>query len=330
MEGRIPGTRPASLPELVRAQDRLSFVYLERSIVSRDASAITATDERGTVHIPAATLGALLLGPGTSVTHQAMVLLAECGSTVVWVGERGVRCYAHGRSLASSSRLLEAQAKLITNRTSRLQVARRMYEMRFPGEDVSAMTMQQLRGREGARVRKAYREQSDLTGVPWTRRQVDFEDFSSGDPVNQALSAATTCLYGVVHATIVALGCAPGLGFVHVGHERSFVFDIADLYKAELAIPVAFEVAALDLADVAGHTRRLMRDRMFEAKILERSVRDIRWLLSGEAEEAEEDYRADVVMLWDGMSGAVAGGTSYAIDGVGVDAYGHADGVWEP
>lgn len=100
----IPGARPPSLPELARAQDRMTFLYLEHAVISRDASAITATDERGTVHVPAAALGALLLGPGTRVTHQAMVLLAESASTVVWVGERGVRYYAHGRSLARSSR----------------------------------------------------------------------------------------------------------------------------------------------------------------------------------------------------------------------------------
>jgi CRISPR-associated protein Cas1 len=292
----------------------MTFLYLEHAIISRDASAITATDERGTVHIPAAALGALLLGPGTNVTHQAMVLLAESGSTAVWVGERGVRYYAHGRSLNRSSRLLEAQATLVTNRTSRLAVARRMYEMRFPGEDVSALTMQQLRGREGARVRRAYREHSRRTGVPWNGREYRPDDFTASDPVNQALSAATTCLYGVVHAVVVALGCSPGLGFVHTGHERSFVYDIADLYKAEIAIPVAFDAAALDLVDIGGHVRRAMRDRMFEDRLLERSVRDITWLLTGERNEvpAEGDW-ADVVMLWDGRRGAVASGVSYAL-----------------
>lgn len=290
----------------------MTFLYLEHAVVSRDASAITATDERGTVHVPAAAIGALLLGPGTNVTHQAMVLLAESGSTVVWVGERGVRYYAHGRSLSRSSHLLEAQAALVTNRTARLGVARRMYEMRFPGEDVSALTMQQLRGREGARVRRAYREHSRRTGVPWSGREYRPDDFAASDPVNQALSAATTCLYGVVHAVVVALGCSPGLGFVHTGHERSFVYDVADLYKAELAIPVAFEAAALDLVDIGGHVRRTMRDRMYESRILERSVRDITWLLTGESEEVPtEDDWADVVMLWDGREGAVAGGVSY-------------------
>lgn len=308
----IPGARPPEVPELVRVQDRLTFLYLERAVISRDASAITATDHRGTVHIPAATLGALLLGPGTTITHQAMVLLAESASTVVWVGERAVRYYAHGRSLARSSRLLDAQARLVTHRDQRLEVARRMYEMRFPGEDVSSLTMQQLRGREGARVRRAYREHAQRTGVTWAGRDYQPDDFAASDPVNQALSAATTCLYGVVHAVIVALGCSPGLGFVHTGHERSFVYDIADLYKAELAIPVAFEAAALDLADIGAHTRRTLRDRLVEAKLLERCVRDITTLLLGNVDEAGETRDlADVVMLWDGTDGAVAGGVSY-------------------
>lgn len=119
----IPGPRPVDIGELVRAQDRISFLYLEHSVVHRDANAVTATDEAGTIHIPAATLGVLLLGPGTTISHQAMALIAESGSTVVWVGERGVRYYAHGRSLARSSRLLEAQAYAMTNQSSRLRIA---------------------------------------------------------------------------------------------------------------------------------------------------------------------------------------------------------------
>lgn len=316
MAKEIPGSKPVPLHQLVRAEDRLTFLYLEHCVVHRDANAITARDVRGTVHIPAATLGALLLGPGTTVSQQAMVLMADSGSTAIWVGEHGVRYYAHGRSLACSSRLLLAQAELVSNRSSRLRVAREMYAMRFPGEDTAGLTMQQLRGREGARVRRIYREQADLTGVLWTRREYDTEDFAGGSPVNQALSAANTSLYGVVHAAIVALGCSPGLGFVHTGHVRSFVYDIADLYKAEIAIPVAFEITARDVLDVGAETRRAVRDRMRGGAFLETCVRDIRrLLLSGEAEveygpEAFDD--ADVVMLWDDNGRAVAGGTAYS------------------
>lgn len=301
---------PPDLGQLVRAQDRLSFIYLERCTVHRDGNAVTATDERGIVHIPTATLGALLLGPGTRVTHQAMMLLAESGSTAVWVGERGVRYYAHGRSLARSSRLLEAQAMTVTNQSSRLRVARAMYGMRFPDEDVSGLTMQQLRGREGARVRRVYRDAASQHGVEWRRRDYRPENFSAGDPINQALSAATTCLYGITHAVIVALGCSPGLGFIHTGHDRSFVFDVADLYKAQVAIPVAFAVAARKPEDVGGETRRAVRDAVHDGQILTRCARDIRsLLLPDEPDDESDDW--DVVELWDGASRRVASGTAY-------------------
>ena len=180
--GKPPGAPPPDLYELVRAEDRISFIYVERAVIHRDQNAITATDERGTIHIPAASLGALLLGPGTSVTHQAMLLLAESGSTAVWVGERGVRYYAHGRTLASTTRLLEAQARAVSNQSSRLRVARAMYAMRFSDDDIGGLTMQQLRGREGARVKKIYQREADRTGVLWKRRDYDTEgsDMASG------------------------------------------------------------------------------------------------------------------------------------------------------
>lgn len=307
----IPGMPPPDLSELVRAQDRLSFLYLERCLIHRDGNAITATDENGQIHIPAASLGVLLLGPGCNVSHPAMMLLAESGSTAVWVGERGVRYYAHGRSLARSSRLLIAQATLVSNQSSRLRVARAMYAMRFPDEDVTALTMQQLRGREGARVRRSYRHHAERTGVPWDRRHYDPDDFTGGSAINQALSAATTCLYGVTHAVIVALGCAPGLGFVHTGHVRSFVFDIADLYKAEVAVPVAFDVVAAEVEDIPAETRRAVRDAIYDGAILKRCVRDIRSLLLG---EDDDELDTDLVELWDGGTRTVPGGRAYGGD----------------
>ncbi|NYH79037.1 CRISPR-associated protein Cas1 [Actinopolyspora biskrensis] len=308
------GKRPTQPRELVRAVDRVSFLHLERCVVNRDSNAITATDERGTVHVPAASVGVLLLGPGTTITHQAIALMSDSGSTVVWVGEQGVRYYAHGVSPARTSRLVEAQAEAVSNRRSRLRVARAMYEMRFPAEDVSSLTMQQLRGREGARVRRIYRKHSERTGVPWSKRDYDVDDWEAGDPVNQALSAANSALYGVVHSVIVALGCSPALGFVHTGHHRSFVYDIADLYKTELTIPVAFDVAAETAVDVGAETRRFLRDSLHGGKLLERCARDIQRLLLNpdENEEPPEGYLDfDVISLWDEHGNAVQGGVSY-------------------
>jgi len=306
----IPGTPPAKVYELARVQDRVSFVYVERCTIHRDQNAITVTDERGTVHVPAATIGALVLGPGTRVTHQAMMLLADSGSTAVWVGEQGVRYYAHGRGLSRSSKWIEAQARIVTHRDRRLGVARKMYAMRFPNEDVSASTLQQLRGREGVRIRKAYTAAAESVGLEWSRRAYDRIDFAAADPVNQALSAATACLYGVVHAVVVSLGCSPGLGVVHTGHERSFVFDIADLYKANIAIPVAFATAVLESEDIPGETRRAMRDAIHEQRLLQRCVKDIQVLLAEDDESLVEDW--DVIYLWDGRAGKVAGGNDYA------------------
>ncbi|GAB79420.1 CRISPR-associated protein, Cas1 family [Austwickia chelonae] len=309
----VPGARPSDVQELVRVQDRLSFVYVERGVVHRDGNAITVTDERGTVHVPSATIGALLLGPGTRVTHQAMVVLAESGATVAWVGERGVRYYAHGRTMARSSRWLIRQAEVVSNQRLRLAVARRMYEMRFPGEDVSGLSMQQLRGKEGARVRLAYKVAAETFGVEWSRRDYRPDDFDASDAVNMALSAATTCLYGAVHAVVVSLGCTPGLGVVHTGNDRSFVYDIADLYKVELAVPTAFEVVASKSEDVPGDTRRAMRDAIHAAKLLPRCARDVQDLLSGgKAEDEELDVvEWDSLELWDGGIRTVPGGVSY-------------------
>lgn len=306
----IPGTPPATVGQLSRISDRITFLYLEHAIVHRDGNAITVRDERGVVHVPAATIAAVLLGPGTTISHQAMMLLADSGASSVWLGEQGVRYYAHGRPLARTSRLLEAQAALVSNQSSRLRVARSMYALRFPGEDAEAFTMQQLRGREGARVRRAYREAASEYGVQWTSRQYRPDDFASGDELNMALSAATACLYGVVHAVVVALGCSPALGFVHTGHDRSFVYDVADLYKVEIAVPAAFGVVAKGSVDIGADVRRAMRDALHDAHLLERCTKDIHRLLGSEG-ESDTDYLVDVVELWD-RRGDVAAGQNYS------------------
>lgn len=307
----IPGAPPPGPMELVRAGERISFLYAEHMVISRQDSAVTLTSDRGIVHIPAAQLSCLLIGPGCRVTHHAVMLLADSGTSAVWVGEKGVRFYAAGRGLTRSSRMIEAQARLVSNERSRLAVARAMYDMRFPAEDTSSLTMQQLRGREGARVRRLYREHSDLTGVPWRRRDYRPDDFDASDDVNKALSAANSALYGVVHAAVIALGCAPGLGFVHTGGDLAFVHDVADLYKAESSIPVAFEVAAAGVTDVAAHSRRRMRDAMVDRHILERCVADIRQLILGEAAQDTSDEWENIIALWDTGDKVLAGGVNY-------------------
>ncbi|MCW5250140.1 type I-E CRISPR-associated endonuclease Cas1e [Streptomyces sp. SHP 1-2] len=296
------GRRSLSSPrELTRVGDRVSFLYLERCTVHRDDNAITATDADGVTHIPSATIGTLLLGPGTSVTHQAMALLGESGAGVAWVGEHGVRYYAGGRGLTRSSGLLEAQAAAWANRRSRVEVARAMYRMRFPGEDTTGRSRDDLLRMEGRRVKECYRREAARTGVPWVRREFHRDDFSAGDAPNQGVTAAAQCMYGVAHAVVAALGCSPGLGFVHSGHERSFVLDIADLYKTEIGIPAAFDAAAAGEDDVATRTRRALRDRINATGLLDRCARDIKSLFSytSPATGAGEDDGDRVGLLTD-------------------------------
>lgn len=307
---RMKGIDKPDLHGLPQIRDRLSFLYLERCVINRQDGAITVTDARGVVHIPAASTGVLLFGPGTQVTHRAMELIGDSGASVVWVGEHGVRYYAHGRALTQSSRLLIRQAQLVSNIRRRLDVARHMYQIRFPGEDVSRLTMQQLRGREGARVRSVYRDLAKKTGIEWSGRDYDPTDFSASDVVNMALSAANACLYGVIHSVIVALGCSPALGFIHTGHQRSFVYDIADLYKSSISIPIAFEVASENPEDVGKTTRHRVRDAISDGKILEEAVRDIRNLLL-DRDEISEQADVEVMSLWDNKKGSVPYAVSY-------------------
>ena len=307
--GEMSGLIRPSLQALPRIKDRMTFLYLEHCTLGRQDGAVTVTEERGVVHIPAASITVLLLGPGTRVTHRAMELMGDSGVGVVWVGEHGVRYYAHGRPLTSRSGLLQRQAELVSNTRKHLAVVRKMYQLRFPEEDVSKLTMQQLRGREGSRVRNIYRKASKETGVPWNGRMYNPEDFEAGDSVNQALSAGHACLYGLAHGVIAALGCSPGLGFVHVGHECSFVYDIADLYKGEITIPIAFEIASQEPEDLPSAVRRRVRDAMVEHHILERMVHDIQWLLK---EETEEFQGREAVYLWDNQVGTVANGINYS------------------
>lgn len=303
------GMLKPDLQALPQLRDRMTFLYLERCQINRQDSAITVIDEEGIVLIPAAAISVLLLGPGTTVTHRAMELIGDAGVCIIWVGEHGVRYYASGRPLTHKAGLLMRQAALASNQKQHLEVVRKMYQLRFPGEDISHLTLPQLRGREGARVRSAYRRAAEEWGIDWNGRVYDPENFAEGDAVNQALSAGHACLYGLAHAVIVAMGCSAGLGFVHIGHENSFVYDIADLYKAETTIPIAFEIAAQQPDDLPAMIRRRVRDTFVQQHILERMVRDIKWLLSDS--EGNSPPEEDTVLLWNNQREALRNGVSY-------------------
>lgn len=302
------GAKKPEIKELPHIDNRITFIYLERCKINRDGGAITVHDQEGITFIPAAIISVLLLGPGTDISHRAVELIGDTGTSIIWVGEHGVRFYAGGSALSKHSTLLQKQAELVSNEKKHIMVARKMYQLRFPDEDVTSLTMQQLRGREGSRIRNLYRNLSKQWGIEWNGREYEPGNFDGGSSVNKALSAGNAVLYGLAHAVIFALGCSPGLGFIHVGHELSFVYDIADLYKAEVTIPLAFEVAAEEVDDIGGCVRRRLRDCFKNGHILERMVKDIKYLLSDT--EDQEDFSSPLY-LWDNLKGMQEHGILY-------------------
>lgn len=312
MRKEFIGAPKTELKELPKISDRVTFIYVEHSKINRQDSAITVLDYRGTVRIPVAMIGVLILGPGTDITHRAMELLGDTATSVVWTGEYGVRHYAHGRALAHTTKFLEEQAKLVSNTRSRVDIARKMYQMRFPNEDVSKLTMQQLRGREGARVRSVYKKQALKYNVAWSGRDYDPDNFENSNAVNKALSVANVALYGLVYSIISALGLSAGLGFVHTGHDLSFVYDIADLYKANYTVPVAFEVASSvsdDDDEIERITRLKMRDVFSEGKIIKLIVRDLQYLFNI---DENEKFDSEFISLWDDKEKLVRYGVNYS------------------
>lgn len=296
------------LPELPRIAERISFLYLEKCKITRTDSGLSAFDDKGEIKIPLATFSVLLLGPGTSISHRAMELISGCGTMLCWVSENGLKCFATGSPLTNSSRMAEIQASAVSNTRKRLAIARKMYQIRFPDEDVSHLTMQQLRGREGSRIRSTYIREQKRTGVEWNGRSYKVNDLSTSNAVNASLSIANSCLYGIAYAAICSLGCIPSLGFIHAGHQRSFVYDIADLYKTETSIPVAFDIAATYTDNVWAYTRREMHRMIYEHHILERVVHDIKWLLDS---CGPSDDDTDILALWDTSGLRVEQGKQY-------------------
>ena len=291
-----------NLQELPRFADKLSYLYVEHAVVDRHEKAIAVHRADGSVAVPAASLAVLLLGPGTSITHAAVKTLGDNNCQVLWCGEHGVRFYAQGLGGARHSRNLIRQAALVSNDVTRLQVVIRMYCMRFDEQIDHDITLQQLRGREGIRVRQAYADASQQFGIAWQGRSYKRDTWNAADPVNRALSAANACLYGLAHAAILSAGYSAALGFIHCGKQLSFVYDIADLYKVEYTIPVAFAVAATNPSDLEHQVRITCRDRFRETRLMERILPDIAKALDVPRKEvAEDEFSADAARpaeLW--------------------------------
>ena len=261
--------RPARIP----MKERVSVLFVGKGAIDVRDGAFVVIDKTGVrTQIPIGGVACLMLEPGTRVSHAAVRLAAEVGCLLSWVGEVGVRLYSAGRPGGARADRLLYQAGLALDETARLKVVRKMYELRFGEEPPSRRSVDQLRGIEGARVRKMYEHLARKYRVEWRGRRYDPKEWDSADPANRCLSAATASLYGVTEAAVLAAGYSPAIGFIHSGKPLSFVYDVADIFKFETVVPVAFKVAAKGARYPEGEVRKGCRDIFRRSRLLQKII----------------------------------------------------------
>lgn len=255
-------------PIPIKERNSMIFVGMGRIDV-RDGAFVVIDEVNGErMHIPVGSLVCIMLEPGTRISHAAVKLAATTGTLLIWVGETGVRLYSAGQPGGARSDKLLYQAKLALDNDLRLKVVRKMFEVRFKEPAPQRRSIDQLRGIEGARVRATYKMLAQQYGVEWYGRRYDVKDWKKGDVINQCISAATSCLYGITEAAILAAGYAPAIGFLHSGKPLSFVYDIADLVKFDTVIPVAFKVASQNPSSPDREVRLACREVFRTSRLL--------------------------------------------------------------
>ncbi|MDO5581634.1 MAG: type I-E CRISPR-associated endonuclease Cas1e [Planctomycetia bacterium] len=269
-----------SRDSLPHVKDRWTPVYLEHGRLEVDDSSVKWIGADFTVlRIPVATVSALLLGPGTSVTHAAVKACAECNTPIAWVGEQGMRFYAFGSVPTHDNSNAKLQAELFASVKKRTEVAKRMFLLRFPQAIVESKSIEILRGMEGKRVKALYAEMGERYGVLWKGRNYDASHWHLADGINRAISAANASLYALCTSIVCSMGFLPHLGFIHKTGTLPFVFDIADIYKPETTLPAAFQALSIDPEADETKVLTILKQKIESSKLLKRIPVDIFKLL---------------------------------------------------
>jgi CRISP-associated protein Cas1 len=270
-------------------KDRISMLFIQYGQIDVLDGAFVVVDGSGVrTHVPVGSVACLMLEPGTRISHAAIKLAAMVGTLLVWVGEAGVRLYSSGQPGGARADRLLYQAKLALNDDLRLKVVRRMYQVRFGEPSPERRSVEQLRGIEGARVRELYKDFARQYGIAWQSRNYDRHEWDTADLPNRCLSSATSCLYGIVEAAVLAAGYGPAVGFIHTGKPLSFVYDIADLFKFETVVPLAFRIAAQKPKEAERTVRLACRDLFRSTNLLAKIIPAIEdTLAAGEIQPPE-------------------------------------------
>lgn len=228
-----------------QSKDRYPLLYFEHGRIEVDDSSVKWVGANRDIYaIPVATIATILLGPGTTVTHEAVKAISSSNTTICWVGDDSLRFYASGMTPTADTRNLLRQIRFATDPETRLTVAKRLFSERFPNESLDGKSLQTLMGMEGVRVRALYASKAEEYGVPWNGRRYIPGKIEVSDKVNRYLTHANSLLYAVITSSVIAHGYDPRIGFIHSGSPLPFIYDLSDLYKEVLTIDLAFMLAS--------------------------------------------------------------------------------------
>ena len=262
-------------------KERSSIVFLQYGNIDvKDGAFLLINKEQIKTKIPVANLTCLMLEPGTRISHAAISLAAEVGCLINWVGEAGVRLYSSGRAGGARADKLLYQAKLALDDSARLKIVKAMYNFRFKEQMPQKRSIEQLRGLEGIRVKEQYKNLSKEYNITWNGRNYDRNDFYSTDNINICISVANHCLYGICESAILIAGYSSAIGFIHTGKPLSFVYDIADLFKFDTVIPIAFKIASGRSNDLSKDVRIACRDSFRKYRLLDKTIPTIEEILN--------------------------------------------------
>lgn len=213
---------------------RWNPIYLEHGRLEVDDSSIKwISSDDGVMRIPVARITTLVMGPGSTVTHAAIAMCARMNTVILWVGDDNLHFYAYGVSVNEKCITTMRHAELYADLECREQIAIKMFKYRF-GQEVEGKSIEQLRGMEGFRVKKMYRELSEEYGVAWIHRNSsDMLSHIIGpqDDINKMITISNFYLYSICLSVCLSMGYLPALGFIHVDGKTPFIYDVADLVK---------------------------------------------------------------------------------------------------
>lgn len=212
----------------------------------------------GDYAIPFQMVSCLMLQPGTTVSHDALRILARHGTAVVCVGEDGVRFYASLPAGPAASARGRRQVLAWCDPNARISVVRKMYALRL-GEFLPATDINALRGIEGSRMKVMYQRLAERHGIHWRGRRYDRSDPEAADVPNQAINHASSAVEGAALAAVAATGTITELGFIHEDSSNAFALDISDLFRDSVLLPVAFRAARVVVQDKEGPVERVVR-----------------------------------------------------------------------